>query len=321
MGIVHFAPVGTSPGAVTSALDYLKQHEAEVKRDYGGGICEDVVLFCSWEVERGECPSSDFVWNDYGRLHAKKGWQRPAAPPNVIAVIWDFLVAEGLLQDKGRLYAWPVDVNKYQSCFEAVAKATLAMARGADTGKWIWANLTGGTNVLNAALMQVASLSGLIGRVYYTFVAHGGDRFLRPFSNDPAQYDFCWIPLIKTTFDLGYYRLLELLEDGRWSSGKELLDRLKGDDDPAVQGMFAGMDLGHFKNAYLNRMAGDVLEEQRGETGEGDRPVRIGQRGREVLEYIHRDKLVKALVRREQHNMDLIQQCREDLERHRRSRD
>lgn len=317
MGIVHFAPVGTSPGAVTSALSYLKHHEAEVKHGYEGSICEDVVLFCSWEVSRGDCLASDFVWNDYGRPNARQDCRRPAALPNVIEVVRNFLVAEGLLRDKGRLYAWPVDVNDYQKCFEAVAKATLAMTRGFDTGKWVWANLTGGTNVLNAALMQVASLSGLIGRVYYTFVAHGGDRHLQPFSTDPAQYDFCWLPWVKTTFDLGYYRLLEILEDGRWYSGEELLARLKGDGNPAVQGVFAGIELDHFKNAYLNHMVGEVLEEQRGETGERDRPVRIGPRGREVLEYIHLNELVEALVHRERQNPDLVQRCRQELGQHR----
>lgn len=320
MGIVHFAPVGTSPGAVTSALSYLKHHEAEVKGGYSGSICEDVVLFCSWEVYRGDCPASDFVWNDYGRPNARQGWRRSAVPPNVIEVIRDFLVAEELLRDKGRLYAWPVDVNNYQKCFEVVAKATLAMTRGFDTGKWVWANLTGGTNILNAALMQVASLSGLIGRVYYTFVAHSGDRYLQPFSTDPAQYDFCWLPCIKTTFDLGYYRLLEILEDGQWYNGEELLGRLKGDSDLTVQGIFASMELDHFKNAYLNHMAGDVLEEQRGKIGEQDRPVRIGPRGKEVLGYI-RDELVKALVHRERRDPDLVQRCREEMEKHRCSLD
>jgi len=225
MGIVHFAPVGTSPGAVTSALAYLKHHETEVRGGYAGDIIESVVLFCSHEVKCGDRPADDYVWNDYGRPSTRQGWQKPREGQNVIEVIRDFLEDEGLLGDKGLLYAWPVDVHHYESCFEAVARVTLAVARGDDTGKYVWANLTGGTNVLNAALMQVASLSGLIGRMYYTFIARDtAKRYLQPFSSDPSQFDFVWLPLIKTIFDFGYYRVLGiLLQNGEWRYGQELL--------------------------------------------------------------------------------------------------
>lgn len=312
MGVVHFAPVGTSPGAVTSALAYLKHHENEMKGGNSGEIIESLVLFCSPGVKDGDRPADDYFWNDYGRPSVRQGWQKPKGSQNVIEVIRDFLEDKGLLVKRGHLYAWPVDVHEYQACFDAVAKATLAVARADDTGKQVWANLTGGTNILNAALMQVASLSGLIRRMYYTFIAHDSDRrYLQPFSSDQTRFDFVWLPLIKTTFDSGYYRVLEILQDGEWRSGRELLGRLK--QDPAFAQIFGEVEFDHFKNQYLNRMAGDVLDEERGPAGEQDRRVRINQQGGQVLEYIHLNELVEALVHREKANRDLVKACRDEL--------
>ncbi|MBN1935630.1 MAG: hypothetical protein JW934_13260 [Anaerolineae bacterium] len=318
MGIVHFASVGRSPGAVTSALSYLEHHADEVRGSYEGDVVETVVLFCSHQVNDGDLPSDEYIWNDYGRPNHRQDWRLPARAQNVIEVVRDFLVREQYLAAPGYLYAWPVDVNDYASCFEAIAKATLALARADDTGKYVWANLTGGTNVLNAALMQVASLSGLIGRMYYTFVSREQNRrYLQPFSDRDSEFALIWLPIVKTTFDYGYYRLLELLEDGQWHMGQTLLSLLKQDADPAVQGIFSRMPFDLFKNQYLNRMQEDVFEEQRHIPGEIDRPVRINDGGRRLLEYLHANELTEAIVKRGQAHSDLVQACRQELAEYR----
>ena len=123
MGIVHFAPVGTSPGAVTSALAYLKRHEMEVKDSYEGDIIESVVLFCSFEVDSGDRPADDYIWNDYGRRNHRHGWRSPQGAQNVIEIVRDFVVHEQFLVGKDRFCVLPVNVNRYEGCFEAVAKA------------------------------------------------------------------------------------------------------------------------------------------------------------------------------------------------------
>jgi hypothetical protein len=66
VGIVHFAPVGTSPGAVTSALSYLKHNPGEFK--IRGHLMEGVVVFSSPEVRegRGEYVVEECVNNQYG---------------------------------------------------------------------------------------------------------------------------------------------------------------------------------------------------------------------------------------------------------------
>jgi len=313
MGIVHFAPVGTSPGAGTSALSYLSHNAQAIIGDTAGDVVESVVIFCSPEVRDGEWPAEDYILNDYERANHRHGWKSPTHKPNVIEVIKDFLVDEHYLKPKGLMYAWSVDVSDYQASFNAIAKATLALARSDATGKHIWANLTGGTNVINAALMQVSSLSGLIGRMYYTFVRHEYDRhYLQPFSARRADFEFVWLPLIKTTYDYGYYHLLELLQDGEWTTGKALLSRLKSESV-----LFKDVDFTHFKRQYLNRMAGDVLEEQRGSYGESDRPIRLNCQGQRLLEYLHLNELTEALTRRDLEYGDLVQQCRKELESYR----
>jgi hypothetical protein len=62
MGITHFAPVGTRPGAVTSALSYLKHNQD--KFFIKGELIEKVILFASPEVREGdivrECKNNDY---------------------------------------------------------------------------------------------------------------------------------------------------------------------------------------------------------------------------------------------------------------------
>lgn len=323
MGVVHFMSVGTSPGAVTSALSYLnhnKHNKRDLKSHYdpdkNGDIIESLVIFCSHEVYRGDRRSDEYIWNQYASRHPKRGWNTPSSWPNVIEIIRDFIEKEELLSEKGLLYVVPMDVNNYEMCFEAIAKATLALARPDSTGKWLWANLTGGTNVLNAALMQVAALSGLIGPMYYTFIAQDADRqYLCPPSSNKDQYRLVWLPLIKTTFDEGYYRVLDILEDDNWYSAGEILSRLKD------KGLFQNMQESFFVQQYLNRMVGDVLEEKGKGKRTSNRQDRISDRGHKVLEALYADELVEALVHRERTDVDVVQTYRDELEEYRLDRD
>jgi hypothetical protein len=320
MGIVHFAPVGTSPGAVTSALAYLNRHP-EQKGQAGGDIVQDIVIFCSHQVDAGTRPADDYIWNGYGRTGQRQGWQAPRGRQNTIDVIKAFLAhpQEGApLPPKGALYVWPVDVNDYWACFEVIAKATLATARSDDTGKYVWANLTGGTNILNSALMQVASLSGLIGRAYYTFIGRDAERaYLQPPGETSRNYAFNFVPLVKTTYDVSYYRVLEYLDPSpeTWVWGRDLLGRLK-QQYPAE--FTEAMTFDHFKNQYLNRMTNDVLAEDRDQSQGGDRPVKITPKGSELMQRIHLDELIQALINRDTAHAGLVKTYQAELKRYQR---
>ncbi len=318
MGIVHFAPVGASPGAVTSALVYLRRHLEQFSNGIGD-IVQDVVIFCSYDVDEAERPADEFIWNDYNRTARRQGWQPPRGSANVIQVIEDFLHydKDPILPPKGQFYVWPLDVNDYDTCFRAIAKATLAIARSDDTGKYVWANMTGGTNILNSALMQVATLSGLIGKLYYTFISRDADRkYLQPARDNGVDYIFEFIPLVKTTPDMTYYRTLAELDltPGEWIMGEDLLNKLKNSQNNDA---FTAMRFDHFKNQYLNRMAGQVIDEQRGRSGEKDRPIKINEQGQALIAYLL-DDLVSALVDRSKSHAALVAECKEELEQYKR---
>ena len=146
MGIIHFAGLGRSPGAVTSGLAYLK-HEYENRSEYGQ-IIEGVVLFTSPEVADGTERAFEVEHNEYGSLNVRQTW--PRGKTNAVEIVSKFFKRE---IGQGTIYCCPVDVNDFRACFEAVAKATLKFHRPGEVGKHIWANITGGTNPLNAALL------------------------------------------------------------------------------------------------------------------------------------------------------------------------
>ena len=225
MGVVHFVGLGKSPGAVTAGLSYLNH---EFGRSFEeGSIVESVVVFTSPEIVNGTEPAYPGTsHNDYMQRSARKTWTR--GWQNSLDIVSEYLHREMQL---GQFYVCEVDINDFSSCFDAVAKATLRFHRPGDVGKHIWANITGGSNVLNAALMQTAYLSGFIPRLYYTFVAdlRENGKYLQPFSSIESEFDYREIYVLKTTFDERYYYILEELEGLQevWINSKDLLSRLK----------------------------------------------------------------------------------------------
>jgi hypothetical protein len=150
---------------VTAALAYLKYHQNETSFKVRGAIVEAVVLFPSWEVRQGEEGAPEAcILNDYGQLSKRREWKRGVA---VLDVIRDFVKEE--FRGAVTLYYCPVTANEYDDCFDKLAKAILRFSGG--VGKHLWANLTGGPNIVNAALLEVSFLSGLISRLYYTFLS------------------------------------------------------------------------------------------------------------------------------------------------------
>lgn len=297
MGIVHFAPLGTNPGAVTSALAYLQhnQDRPPFAGTFKGQIIESVVLFASPDVRRGQTPANECIWNDYMSTNIQQRW-RERDRANAIDIALNFIkreIAPGM-PSKGSVYCYVVDPHNFDDCFEAVAKAALTLGDPQGVGKNIWANLTGGTNVVNAALLEVAFLSGLISRIYYTFVAdESGRKYLQPITGDEARFRWDEIGLVKTAFDEAHYAVLRQLSDkSDWCEDEELLGRLKAVD---WEHFPAAMDISTFRQQLLNKMNGNELE---GDAPEGHR-VRLSERGKQILQRIN-GPLFQALVARGQ---------------------
>lgn len=300
MGIYHFSPVGVNPGAVTCALAYLKQNKKSfVVR---GDVIESVILFASQDVREGSTKVRECVYNDYMSLAARKTHKMA----NILDVIVEFIRSEiaDIMSEKGTVYCCVVDPNDYDSCFEIIAKAALHFSPPGHTGKNIWANLTGGTNVLNASLLQVAFLSGLISRIYYTFLPREYDRkYLQPVKNDPDRFRWDEIPFTKTTFDNVYQALLQELKDlgEEWCLDEHLLGRLRQASwkylRPEDLETINAMDIQIFRQEWLNKLDGRELERQVLPDGSSGHYVRLSNAGNRLLGRIE-SPLFQALVQR-----------------------
>ncbi len=305
MGIVHLAGIGTSPGAVTAGLAYLKK---EKPVEVAWEIVEELILFTSPEVRYGKVSAINYRWNQYGTTTFEYGRRRERE--NVLSVVKKFLKQEELLPQWGKMYVWTVDTNDFDSCFEAVAKVVIAKGDPQGTGKHLWANLTGGTNILNAAIMEAAILSGLISRLYYTFIHKGYEKDYEPclqppVKNRPDIFNFRWLPFVKVTFDEIYYGILEVLHQvGDWCPEEETLSRLK--NLAATRGQELKLELHQFKTQYLNHMDGREIERK-------DFENRLSPFGEKMLNWL-KDPLYRALIRREEIPFyELIDQCRQEL--------
>ncbi len=303
MGVYHFTPVGLSPGAVTAALAYIKQNP-KVFTTRGSAI-DSLVIFTSPEIRRGEERlSDDCIYNRYNGKEIIKEWKKNSA--SILEVIIHFIKQEiaPILPDKGKVYVCPLNPDDYDNCFETVTKASLYFSSPGHTGKHIWANLTGGTNVMNAALLQVSFLSGLIGRLYYTFVPYAEDRkYLQ--SRDIERHRFKWddIPRVKTNIDDIYHLLLKMLSQMSegWYLDEELLSRFK---QLAYQHLSTEsadrvnqMDIQIFRQEYLNKMDGVELQRQVLPDQSQGREIRLSESGKQLVKWFNSD-LFKALVQR-----------------------
>ncbi len=303
MGIVHLAPVGINPGAVTAALAYLLHNEDQFcYYKEKGDVVESVALFVSHDVMSGQTPLEEAVFNRYGEYGARHTWKRKDRA-NVVDAVLRFIEKEiaPAMPSRAKVYGFELNPNDFESCFDVLADAVLALGRADATGKHLWANLTGGTNILNAALFEAAALSGLIARAYYTFVPSEADRkYLQPPARDPARFAWKWVPLTKTAFDAHYYRVLETLQTLQdWCRDEDLLDFVKGD----VGGgdYFAEMALADFCAQFLNRMDRHELERD-------GQSVRLSAEGARILDRIESVRF-QALVRRG-HGIDEPEQAR-----------
>ncbi len=295
MGILHFAGLGKSAGAVTAGLGCIKARYGQHHAQYGD-IAENLVVFTSPEIADGTEPAFRVEHNDHLSMTVRKTW--PRGEVNALRVVTGFVKREF---PGAAVYVVTMDVNDFSACFDAIGRATLKFHEPGQVGKHIWANITGGSNLLNAALVQMAYLSGVIGRLYYTFVAdlrqHG--RYLQAFSRDERLFRYREIYALKTRFDRRHEEVLGVLEQvdaetqGRYVTSQELLCRLKG----SAPESFGDLDLPTFKRDFLNVMQG---VEQLGDRVSGQQDaVRLSDDGRDILRLLRRP-LFRALVEREQ---------------------
>ncbi len=184
MGVYHLMGLGRSPGTVIGPLTYLAHRygrwnandqrffarSGEVKQQQAGekvGDIQALVLFTTREVLSGEVPAFGYVDNPPGRI--AKGPGKSGGPMKEI--LRPLLRREWPGISGGRPYGavfWcEVDRRNIRTTYERVVQVVAALASVGGQGKEMWVNLTGGNNVINAALELAAMLSGDVARIYY----------------------------------------------------------------------------------------------------------------------------------------------------------
>jgi hypothetical protein len=295
MGVVHFAGLGRSPGAVTSGLYYLKENEGRYRDEFKGKIVESVVIFTSPEIYDGNVHASDVVNNKY----MTRACESKIDEENSLKIVKEFLYKE--FKDT-KAYVCKVNTNDFSMCFEAVAKLLLKFHPPGKVGKHIWANITGGTNVLNLTITQVAHLSGFIPILYYTFVAdlRNDGKYLKPFSQNESEFDFRRFYVLKMKFDERSLYIYDELDGYKgWIKDSELLNRLKGKRPE----LFQDMDLETFRRDFLNVIHG---------IGCQDNSNRLTEAGKELLNIL-RSPLVEVLTRLKEPTQSKIEELYKDL--------
>jgi hypothetical protein len=108
------------------------------------------------------------------------------------------------------MYWCDVERNDPTSTFERVAAVLSAVKSVGGLGKDVWVNLTGGSNIINAALELAVSLLGVSARMYYILTDHV--RCVRcPIPKDVmgTAQDTFWVDLPVIYFDFNeQHRLL-----------------------------------------------------------------------------------------------------------------
>jgi hypothetical protein len=262
--------------------------------EFKGEIVEKTIIFTTPEIAEGREGTYDVADNEYMGRRVRKTWQRGS---NSLEILRSFLHEE--FEGRSHFYI-KVNANDFSECFNTAAKALLKFHSPGEVGKHIWANVTGGINILNLALTQVAYLSGFIPVLYYTFVANleRDGKYLRPFSRKEDEFDFrrIWVP--KTKFDERTIYIYEELNHSGDIEDLDLLKRLKGKYE-----QFRMMDLQTFRRDFLNIMHG---------IGRKENYNYLTKDGKEILNLLS-SPLIKALTRLERYPREKLEKLYRDL--------
>ena len=241
MGVYHLMGLGLSPGAVTGPLTYLAHRyrrwndddrrffarSGEVAQRQRGekvGGVQAIVLFTTSEVLTGEVPALEYVENAPGKI--TKGSRQARAPlksvlEKLLPSIWAPL-ADG--HDYGEVFWCEVDRRDIRTTFDRVARVVIALAEVGKQGKEMWANLTGGNNVVNFALELAATLSGAVARLYYVQAENqDAEKCIYYTAEDGYWVDLPVMPLALSRVSQA---VLDLLEQHGALDLSELYERL-----------------------------------------------------------------------------------------------
>ncbi len=213
MGVWHFMSLGESPGAVTAALSYIKKRYELNDIDFFGSDSgrakakkvSGIVIFTTPEVRHSQLPAKGktYINNLYNFDKGKEiSLSDDKGKLNTFEIVQHFIRKEFrqmLEEERGKVYWLEANYRDLEFNLQQVARTFYALSPPGDTGREIWVNLTGGSNVMNIATLLATIMSGITGRAYYTYTRD--PRLLRPANENDFWYD---IPVLKLDFDRDY---------------------------------------------------------------------------------------------------------------------
>jgi hypothetical protein len=185
MGVYHLMGLGFSPGVITGPLSYLGQRyqrwdkedqaffagSGEVAHHEEGskvGYVQALVIFTTKEVLCGEKQAFGYIDNRAGQINGtncdRKEQMKPLLFKKLLPRIWPD-IAGG--HSEAQIFWCEVDRMDIKNCYERIIRVVAALGGVGGQGKEMWANVTGGSNVVNLALQLAATLSGNVARLYY----------------------------------------------------------------------------------------------------------------------------------------------------------
>jgi hypothetical protein len=227
MGVYHLMGLGLSAGAVVGPVSYLAHRftrgseddraffarsgeRAQRQKGDPVGAVQALVLFTTAEVIAAapgahawkfvdNAPGSPSGAQDGGgpmrdllRTHLPSAWRGAAGG-----------------HATGDVYWCEVDRADLVAAYARVVRVVAALAGAGGQGKEMWANLTGGNNVINLALQLAASLSGEVSRLYYVHVDDGARACLRFPCEEPYWVELPALPLAPTAVGADVIRILQ----------------------------------------------------------------------------------------------------------------
>lgn len=296
MGVWHFMSLGESPGAVTSALAYIKRRYEQNDVTFFGSDSgrfqakkvSGIVIFTTPEVRHKKLQARERKYknNLYG---SNKGQEHPlgdtAGDLITFEVVRKFIADEFqamLQEERGKVYWLKANYHDLDFNLHQLVRAFCALSPPGKTGREVWVNLTGGSNPMNLANLLITALSGITGRAYYIYTQ--SIRLLRPASEDGFWYD---IPVLKINFDRDYEAIIRVLASrNEWIESNELLSQVK------QQRWQFGATVDSFAPDYLNKLDGWLIER------DGSKNHLLRPAGENFLQLMD-DRFVQALVYKE----------------------
>lgn len=267
MGVYHLMGLGRSSGAVTGPLTYLAHRYQRWNADDQGffsrsgeaaqrqrgekvGDVQALVLFTTQEVLAGTVPCFDYIVNPPGRIaEGPVEVSRPMqeALRQLLRKEWP-MVSSG--RQAGTIFWCEVDRRDIRATYARIVQVVAALAGVGGQGKEMWANLTGGNNVINLALELAATLSGDVARLYYVQAENPTAEKCVRFTAENGY----WVDLPVMPLALGRlsHAILELLNRKGPISTKELYSQLFTDE--AYWSLIQGISPETFQEIYLTPM-------------------------------------------------------------------